>query len=79
MSRGDTAFDPARCPLCGGPNGCAMLQPPAAGGALSACWCAQASFSPDLLARLPPEARRRVCICADCAAAEEAKTVGAEP
>jgi len=67
----DAEVDPARCPLCGGPNGCATLQRPA-GAAPVACWCAQASFSPDLLARVPPQARGRACICAACAAAGSA-------
>ena len=63
-------FDPidtARCPLCGGPNGCAMAQ--AGDGATpAACWCRDAEFTPALLAQVPPEARRRACICAACAA-----------
>ncbi|MFT4193301.1 MAG: cysteine-rich CWC family protein, partial [Ottowia sp.] len=53
--------DPACCPLCGGPNGCAMAAPQAADGALPACWCMAADFPPALLARVPPAARRRAC------------------
>ncbi|TXK30998.1 cysteine-rich CWC family protein [Ottowia sp. GY511] len=60
--------DTARCPLCGGPNGCAMAQV-VAGAAPVACWCRDADFAPELLARVPPEARRRACICAACVAA----------
>ena len=32
-----------------------------------ACWCSQATFPPELLARVPAEARRRACICPACA------------
>lgn len=59
--------DPARCPLCGGPNGCVM-----AGGCDTAraggpCWCREVSFSAELLARVPAHAQRRACICRHCA------------
>jgi hypothetical protein len=36
------------------------------------CWCTEASFSPELLARVPPEAQRLVCICPSCAAGARA-------
>jgi hypothetical protein len=32
-----------------------------------ACWCTQVDFGADLLARVPPEAQRRACICPACA------------
>jgi hypothetical protein len=32
------------------------------------CWCTQASFSADLLARIPDAQRNQACICARCAA-----------
>ena len=32
-----------------------------------ACWCTQVAFTPGLLARVPPEAQRRACICPACA------------
>ncbi|MCL1960906.1 MAG: cysteine-rich CWC family protein [Desulfovibrionaceae bacterium] len=71
MKPSATPIDPARCPLCGGPNGCAMAQPPAQNGnAPQPCWCAHASFTPALLERVPPQARRKACICARCAAAD---------
>ena len=55
----------ARCPLCGGPNGCV----PAATGRFDVpCWCASATFSERLLARVPAEQRGVSCICAACAA-----------
>lgn len=70
MKPSDAPPDPARCPLCGGPNGCAMA-PHAPAATAGACWCMAASFSPELLARVPPGARRKACICARCAAAAD--------
>jgi len=32
-----------------------------------ACWCTRAHFDAGLLARVPPPAQRRACICAACA------------
>lgn len=32
------------------------------------CWCVDARFPPDLLARLPPTAAGKACICAACVA-----------
>jgi len=60
-------LDPARCPLCAGPNACAMERQRATGEPQPACWCTQATFAPDLLTRVPAEARDRTCICAACA------------
>ncbi|MCE9657945.1 MAG: cysteine-rich CWC family protein [Burkholderiales bacterium] len=54
------------CPLCGSGNACAMAGD---GGNASPCWCVAASFSDELLARVPLAARGRACICAGCAAA----------
>ncbi len=50
-----------RCPLCGGPNECGM----AAGK--SECWCFEAKIAPEVLARVPEEAKGKVCVCAKCA------------
>jgi len=62
------------CPLCGGPNTCAM----AAGGDASApCWCRSAVFSEELLGQVPEGQRGQVCICARCASF--ASTPGAVP
>ncbi|WP_230181176.1 cysteine-rich CWC family protein [Aquabacterium sp. CECT 9606] len=55
------------CPLCGGPNACAV----AAGADAGSCWCHQATFSAALLARVPEDQRGQVCICARCAALAE--------
>ena len=52
------------CPLCGGPNQCAAAQ---SGSFETPCWCREATFSPDLLARLPEAQRGQACICQDCA------------
>jgi hypothetical protein len=54
------------CPLCGGPNHCAV----AAAGTFSArCWCQDVAFPPELLARIPDEQRGKACLCPACAGA----------
>ena len=65
-----------RCPLCGAGNACAMATADAAD---KPCWCVAASFSDDLLARVPPEARGKACICASCAAAAAEDGQGRRP
>jgi hypothetical protein len=57
------------CPLCGQANRCAMEVARATGQPPGDCWCARLDFGADLLARVPPEARRLACICEDCARA----------
>lgn len=52
------------CPLCGGDNACAPAQ---SGDLDTPCWCRQASFSAELLARVPEDQRGLACICAKCA------------
>lgn len=60
--------DPARCPLCGGPNDCAMAPAEAAcSGDPQACWCTGVRFDPELLARIPAAAQRKACVCHACA------------
>ncbi|HUP07304.1 MAG TPA: cysteine-rich CWC family protein [Caldimonas sp.] len=51
-----------RCPLCGGPNGCA---PAASGSFQSPCWCAGVRVPPALLAR-HPGGDAPSCWCASC-------------
>lgn len=51
------------CPLCGGPNACAVAQ---SGSFDTPCWCRDVALPPDLLARLPEEQRGQACICQDC-------------
>ena len=69
MQRTPTPIDPTRCPLCGGPNGCALAGVAADAGAPLACWCMSADFSAALLARVPQAARTKACVCAVCVAA----------
>lgn len=64
----DIPTDPIRCPLCGGDNRCAMELERATGQPQGPCWCVNASFPPDLLARLPEQAEGKACICAACVA-----------
>jgi hypothetical protein len=61
-------LDPARCPLCGRPNRCALA---AGSSAVAPCWCADAAISRDRLALVPEAARRVACLCAACAAPKE--------
>jgi Cysteine-rich CWC len=37
------------------------------GQAAAKCWCANVSFSPELLAKVPAAAQRKACICQACA------------
>lgn len=58
--------DPARCPLCGRANACAV----AAGAArCEDCWCMTAAIAPATLAALPNTAVGRACVCRECAKA----------
>lgn len=56
------------CPLCGQGNQCAMEVERETGGKQPPCWCTEASFSAELLARIPDAQRHQACICARCAA-----------
>lgn len=60
---------PELCPLCGRPNACAMEVERVTGASQPPCWCMDVDFGAELLARVPPAARRLACICARCAAA----------
>jgi hypothetical protein len=60
--------NPQVCPLCGQGNQCAMEMEKATGEKQAPCWCTQASFSAELLARIPGAQRNQACICARCAA-----------
>ncbi len=62
------AVDTRLCPLCGQGNQCANEIERATGVPQEACWCTTASFSAELLERVPVAARRLACICARCAA-----------
>jgi len=61
-------IDPTRCPLCGQGNQCAMEMEKATGQKQPPCWCTQATFSAELLARIPDALRNQACVCAACAA-----------
>jgi hypothetical protein len=65
--------DPARCPLCGQPNGCAMEAARATGLAQPPCWCTRVDFASGVLDGLPPEARGKACICQACASGGRAE------
>ena len=74
--RGSAATEsssPADCPLCGGGNGCAMVE---GVGNDRPCWCVAAVFGDALLARVPVAERGRACICKACAAAAAAAASG---
>ena len=60
-------IDPSKCPICGEPNQCAQEIAKATGKPPEACWCMAATFSADLLDRVPEEAQNKACICAMCA------------
>ena len=61
-TKSDPQIDASKCPLCGEPNLCAMAADPDA----KECWCGDKKFPRELLAQIPKEAVRRVCICAKC-------------
>jgi hypothetical protein len=67
--------DPARCPLCGGPNDCQHCTTAAYKGP---CWCESAKIPDELLARVPLEARNRACLCRACVAAFHREQTGAQ-
>ncbi|MEX8518918.1 MAG: cysteine-rich CWC family protein [Leptothrix sp. (in: b-proteobacteria)] len=56
-----------RCPLCGGPNGCAPAQ---AGRFDVACWCTTTRIPAEVLARIPAEQRGLACVCQRCASGQ---------
>ncbi|MEK0315203.1 cysteine-rich CWC family protein [Cohnella sp. 56] len=60
----------AVCPLCGGPNGCAIAE----GRAATSCWCMSVVICADVLARVPDALQGRVCICAACAGAQRGRS-----
>ena len=59
------ALSEEHCPLCGGPNDCAVAR---TGKLETRCWCSDVSFSAELLERVPEAQRNRACICPRCAA-----------
>ncbi len=65
-------IDPTLCPLCGQSNQCAEQLERVTGIPQPPCWCNQATFGPELLARVPEHAQRQACICGACAQAAAA-------
>jgi len=63
--------DPARCPLCGAVNACAMETERVTGIPQGPCWCMTARFGEALLQGIAAKARGLACICARCAAPVE--------
>jgi hypothetical protein len=59
--------DPARCPLCGTVNACAMETQRQTGVPQGPCWCMTARIDEALLHGIPEKARGLACICARCA------------
>ena len=55
-------MDASICPLCGEPNGCAIVE------GKSECWCFTATVPEAVVARVPDDDRNRRCICQRCAA-----------
>lgn len=69
--------DPTRCPLCGGPNACALAADGAdRAAACTDCWCTRVAIPAAVLARVPPIARGTACVCAACAGGAQAKASG---
>jgi hypothetical protein len=55
--------EPGQCPLCGRPNECQLA---CSSDYKGPCWCAKENFAPDLLARIPDDARNVTCVCRRC-------------
>jgi len=55
-----------KCPICGEPNQCAQEIFQATGKPPETCWCMGATFSAELLDRVPEEAQNKACICEKC-------------
>lgn len=78
MTRMDSSPCPATCsatcPLCGGPNGCALAQDGGApqAGEPFACWCQEvtppAALQTRLRARQPDATAAPSCVCRACIA-----------
>lgn len=68
--------DPARCPLCDGPNDCQLCTTAAYKGP---CWCESVKIPDKLLVRVLPEARNRACICRACVAVFHREQSAAAP
>jgi ribosomal protein S25 len=65
----DKVINPSKCPICAELNQCAQEIAKASGQLQKPCWCMTATFSAELLDRVPKEAQNKACICAKCVAA----------
>ena len=61
---------PTICPICLQPNQCAMEVAKETGKTIEECWCASMVFTPEMLAKIPPQALNKACICKKCAAVD---------
>jgi hypothetical protein len=52
------------CPLCGGPNECALAQ---TGGTDTQCWCHKATINPTTIVLAHRSLNNKSCICKRCA------------
>jgi len=62
MTEAEAPLDPARCPLCGAANSCAI-----AARSSAPCWCESVEMPGEALARLPDSVRDKACLCPRCA------------
>src|SRR5262245_33047312 len=53
--------DASRCPLCGDPNACALIQ------CAAYCWCFDVDIRPEVMEQVPLEAAGKSCLCRACA------------
>ena len=60
--------DPRRCPLCGNINDCGVA------GGQESCWCFTEPVPPEILKRIPAEARGIACVCRFCVLSQGALT-----
>jgi hypothetical protein len=65
----DKVIDPSKCPICGDTNQCAQEIAKATGTPPERCWCITATFSSEVLDRVPKEAKNKACICSKCVSA----------
>ncbi|MBI2768230.1 MAG: cysteine-rich CWC family protein [Burkholderiales bacterium] len=79
MTTAAPAIDPARCPLCGQGNRCAMELEREIGVKQPPCWCTQVDFQREVLQQLPAASRGIACICRACATKSAASVAPAEP
>ena len=57
----EVELDPARCPLCGAANSCAI-----AARSEAPCWCLTVEVPQEAIAQLPEAVRDKACLCPGC-------------